>query len=416
MKILMLKDYFYPENCAGITLTEDLIETFAKNGNEVYLYTPTPCRGISKEIRQKYKGKKIENSYNGMVNIYRYSLFTEKKSIFLRTIRYILQNIIQIYHGIRCKADIVFLGSTPPTMGFVGAILKKIKKVPFIYNIQDIFPDSLVTAGLAKEDSIIWKIGNLISNYAYAHADHLIVISNDMKENLIAKGIDPLKITVIPNWVNTDKIKRVNKQDNHLYTVLNLNLDKFNIVYAGNIGEAQNINILLEAALALKKREMIQFLIFGAGSQFKKIEEEIDSKDLFNVKIYPLRPQNEISEVYSLGDISVISCKKGAGSSAVPSKTWSILATGTPILASYDINSELAVLINENQIGIAVQADETELFIDAILEFYNHRDELDDKAIKIQEFVKQSYSNRICTNRYLKILNYFIDKESISNE
>ena len=135
MRILMLKDYYYPENCAGINLSQDLVSKLSNSGDYVDIFTPIPCRGITDKIRKEYRNKKIE--HNGNVTIYRYWLPYEKTNLIQRACRYFLQNIIQIWKGLFHDYDVIFLGSTPPTMGLVGTILKKIKKkIPVIITLH----------------------------------------------------------------------------------------------------------------------------------------------------------------------------------------------------------------------------------------------------------------------------------------
>lgn len=403
MKILMLKDYFFPENCAGISLTEDLIEKFIERGHEVIVYTPTPTRGVTKDLRKKYIKQKKEIKENGQLKIYRYSLFKEYNNKFLRAIRYVLQNIIQILKAIKTEADIVFLGSTPPTMGIVGSIIKKIKKIPFVYNVQDIFPDSLVSTNISKENSLLWKIGNIISNISYKNSDFIITISNDMKENLISKGVDSNKIYVVPNWVNTDKISHIDRKDNFLIDELNLDYNNFYVVYAGNIGEAQNIEMIIRVAALLKEYKKIEFLIFGNGSKVNEIKESISINEISNVKLFSLRSKEEVSEVYSLGNISIISCKKGIGHSGVPSKTWNIIATQTPLIVCFDKEAELSQLILENDLGLVVEPNDDESLKQQILRCYFDNSILQNIS-KNQYNYKKHISHNVMTEKYEKIL------------
>ena len=112
-----------------------------------------------------------------MMKVYRFSMFREGKNPILRALRYVLCWCKQFYYGWKAKdIDLIYLVSTPPIQGVLGGLLKKIKKVPFIYNLQDIFPDSLAGTGLAKKGGLLWKIGRVIENFTYRNADKIIVI------------------------------------------------------------------------------------------------------------------------------------------------------------------------------------------------------------------------------------------------
>ena len=158
MKILFLPAYFYPETAASGYLGENRNQAFADAGFEMDAYTPMPCRGISKELREKYKKKRIEKLYDVKMTLHRFSMFAEGRNPILRALRYVFCWIAQGWKGLRAKdVDCIYLASTPPIQGMLGAFLKKRKNVPFVYNLQDIFPDSLVGTGLAKKGGLLWK-------------------------------------------------------------------------------------------------------------------------------------------------------------------------------------------------------------------------------------------------------------------
>lgn len=396
MKILMLKGYFYPEKCAGISLSQDLISGFLEEGWYVDVFTPIPCRGINEEIRNKYKSKKIEKK--GNLTIFRYWLPVEKSNKLQRACRYFLQNFIQLMKGMKYEYDVVFLGSTPPTMGIVGTIIKKIKKIKFIYNVQDIFPDSLVTTGITKKNSFLWKIGRVIEKITYKNADKIIVISESFKENLLNKGVPKEKIEVISNWIDLDDISPIKKENNNLFNEFNLDCNKFNVVYAGNFGASQGANILLKVAKKLEEYNDIRFIIFGGGQYFENAQKE--AKKLKNIFIHELMPSNRVSEVYSLGNVAIITCKEGTGGICLPSKTWNIMACNTPIIASFDIDSDLANIIEKSGAGNCVPAEDVDALSKAILDAYKE----ERKTVDLRSYVEKNASKETCVKKYIEVI------------
>lgn len=399
MRILMLKDYFYPEQCAGISLSQDLVNEFCNNNHFVEVFTPIPCRGIANDLRAKYRNKKIERHDNA--TIHRYWLPYEKSGILARALRYFLQNIIQVWKGLCCPYDVILLGSTPPTMGLVGTILKKIKRKPFVYNLQDIFPDSLVTGNITSKGSVIWKIGSIIEKISYKNANHIIVISESFKQNLLNKGVPEEKITVVSNWIDIDKIHPIEKKDNKLYDEFSIPKDKFLVVYAGNFGAAQGADIILKVAKQLKKYDDIQFVIFGGGAEFMAAKKIVADQELSNVIIHNLLPSDRVSEVYSLGDIALITCKKGVGKAGMPSKTWSIMACNTPIIASFDTGSELDLIVSSANAGICVEPENPDKLSKTILEYKEKNNKKTDAGRK---YVINYASKESCIDKYIDIL------------
>ena len=148
MKVLTFCAYFEPEIAASMYLTTNLFEDAANSGIEVEIFAPTPTRGVDKNTIEKYKKIKYEERCNGLLKIHRFSMLQEGKGVLVRAFRYILLNMAFIWKGLWTKADILFIDSTPPTQGFMATLLKKIKHIPMVYNLQDIFPDSLLYTGL----------------------------------------------------------------------------------------------------------------------------------------------------------------------------------------------------------------------------------------------------------------------------
>src|SRR3712207_2163570 len=217
MKILFETAYFSPETAASSYLGDNIREALCKAGYHIELYAPTPCRGISKEVRKEYKIKKEETMYDGMMTIHRFSMYAEGKSPILRTLRYVLCWCAHLWKGLHAKdIDAIFLASTPPIQGMLGAFIKKFRGIPFVYNLQDIFPDSLFNNGLANKGGMLCKIGRVIEDFTYKHADKIIVISEDFKKNIMAKGVPEEKIVVVYNWVDQNAVVDVPREDNKL--------------------------------------------------------------------------------------------------------------------------------------------------------------------------------------------------------
>ena len=168
MKILKLSPYYYPEKISSTHLTEDIEEESVKAGYEITIICPRPTRGIPKEIYLKYKHNYYEEKNNKRIKIYRFKMFKERKSTITRLIRYILVNIIQYKKAMKQKdVDLIIGGSTPPTQGLLCTLVKKKlskkyhRNIKFIYNLQDVFPDSLETTKICSKNSIIYKLGTI---------------------------------------------------------------------------------------------------------------------------------------------------------------------------------------------------------------------------------------------------------------
>lgn len=404
MKILLLTAYFHPEQQSSAHLDDHRYCAFSENNIEMECYTPIPTRGIDKETRYSYINRKSEYLYNGKMKVYRFSMYEEGKNPVLRALRYVLCWSAQLWKGIRAKdIDLIYLVSTPPIQGVLGGLLKKIKKVPFVYNLQDIFPDSLVGTGLAKKDGILWKIGRVIENFTYKNADKIIVISEDFKRNIMAKGVPEEKIEVIYNWVDEKAVVDVPREENVLFDRYNLDRNKFYISYCGNIGLTQNLQMLTEVAKALESNEDIQFVLVGNGAYKEELEKIIKERNINNITLLPFQPYEEISHVFSLGDVSLVISKPGVGENSVPSKTWSILSASRPVLANFDEN-ELKTIIEKNNCGIFTKAGDKVAFTDAILKLYKDRELCKEYGRNGREFIMKNLTREIGTKKYVEVI------------
>lgn len=384
-------------------LSENLYEDIAKNGWNITLLTPSPTRNVNNKIRNQYKKKRIEIKYDDKLKIIRLPLFRENKSTLLRFLRYLVMTIQFFIKGFTIPADVYFAFSTPPILGFMIGFLSRIKKVPFVYSLQDIFPDSMVHAGITEKNSIVFKIGRIIENFTYRNADKIIVISEDFKKNLQKKKVPESKIEVIYNWVDETAIIPVERTKNTLFDEFNLPRDLFYVVYAGNLGKAQNIEIILKAAKNLESNKKIQFVVFGAGQDESFYKEMASSLQLENLVFFPLQPYELVSEVYSLGDVSIVACKKGHGGSAMPSKTWSIMSAGTTVIASFDESTDLQRIIEDNKLGIFTKADDSEALKHALLKLYNNTQICDELGINGRNYIENNLSRVLCVKKYLKV-------------
>ena len=207
-------------------------------------------------------------------------------------------NAMFLLKSVHTSADVVFVQSTPPTQGAMAALIKKIKKIPFVYNLQDVFPDSMVNAGMTRKGSLLWIMGEKLERFTYRNADKIIVISKNMKRLLLDKGVPEEKIEVVYNWVESEKVVPINRKDNYLFDECGLDRDKFYVVYAGNLGQAQNIDIILEAAKLLEGNSEIEFLIFGEGVLQEKYRMKAQQERQRNISFHDLLPYDQIGRAH----------------------------------------------------------------------------------------------------------------------
>ena len=404
MKILCPRAYYDPEQTAGSHLMQDLEECFTQKHSIEYIVS-TPTRGVSDEVREQYKHKLTEEKRDGKVLVRRFPMFREAKSPLQRALRYLFCNIAQVYYGGReNNIDVIYSGSTPPTIGVTCVKIskrlsrKQKKKVPIVYKLDDIFPDSLVQAGITYEGSLVWKIGRVIENYIYSNVGTIIVNNEGMRKNLLNKNVPESKIKVVNNWIDFSTVKPINKDKNMLFEELDIPRDKYIVLYAGNVGEAQGAEIIIDVAGKLQHEEGIRFVVFGGGTKYQAFRDK--AKEFSNMQVFNLMPLERVAEVYSLADIALVTCKPGFGSIGLPSKTWSIMACNKSIIASYDLDSDLASAIEKCNAGMTVEPGDSNALARSILKSYKNKQPNEN----IREQAMAIASKEMCTNEFLRII------------
>lgn len=400
MKAIFPCSYYLPETAASLYITDNIVHACADKGIEVDLYTPSPTRNVP----DGSVWEREERQMDGKLRIHRFHLYGEGKNPMLRALRYFLGEFILLHYCMWKKYDVAFVDSTPPIQGLKMPLIKWLKRKPTIYNVQDIFPDSLVGTGLTHEGSLIWKIGRIVEKITYRYADKIIVISEDFKKNIMAKGVPEDKIVVVYNWVDQNKVVDVPREENKLFDVYGLDRSKFYITYNGNIGLTQNMDMLLDVAKELQEEyEDIHFVLVGNGAYLDEVKRKVADQQLENVHLLPFQPYEDISHVFSLGDASLVISKPGVGANSVPSKTWSIMSASRPVLANFDEN-ELKTIIENNHCGIFTKAGDKDAFKESILTLYNHRELCQEYGRNGRKFVLDNLTREVGTQKYVDVI------------
>lgn len=374
MKLLFLPAYHYPEKAASLYLGENARAAYAEQGWKMVTYCPVPSRGVDTEVRKKYKRSPNSVELSGALEVHRFSLWREGRNPVFRALRYCVCQGKQYRLAKKEKdVDILFLSSTPPIRGLMMSRLKKKLGCKIVYHLQDIFPDSLVNAGLTRRGSLIWKLGRHIEDVTYRDADRIIVISERFKRNIMEKGVPEDKISVIPNWVDEDAVRPIERCENPLFDRFGFDRNGFYITYCGNLGKTQNIELLAETAELLRGYTDIRLAIFGEGVCAERLRRLITEKQLDNISLLPFMPNEEIGYVFSLGDVGLLISKGGVSTSSVPSKTWSVMGAGRAVIASFDLDSEVGDTLRQAECGACVRPDDPFALRDAILALYNDR-------------------------------------------
>ena len=364
MNILVATPVLYDKNSPFNHLFKDILEGFLSDGNSI-----TRIVAIETDDDLGFT-LGIDNT-----NIY-YKKVKRKKSnknnIIMRYIYDNLANINMAWKILRIKSiDVLFEDISYSS--FWSVLAAKIKKVKIISMIQDVWPDNAVGSGILTNKSLLYWYFEIWQRLVYKLSDHLICISEDIKEFIIQKGIGKEKITVIFNWGYSDELVDIPWDKNKFVKKFNLDSNIFYAVYAGNIGKMQNVEVVVNIAQKLINNEKIHFLIIGDGVKKNDIAKIIQNEKITNVTMLPMQPSEFATSIYSMASVNLIPLVKGGVKTALPSKTGICLSCGQPILLCLDKSSEYAKMIEQSKSGVAVDFDDADGAVQVIEGMLNSR-------------------------------------------
>ena len=398
LHIALISTHFAPEVTPITHLYADLAEDFSRFGARVSVVTKLPGHELSEEERAAFYHRRDEIAPEG----YRIQRVGKKArrgaNIVERALR-ACQNTIAIYRTAKkLKADVYILSSIPAYLGLVGSRLNRRAKT--IYLMQEIFPDNLVAAGTYTEWHPFVRFCRRMEQHIYRHNSAFITLSEEMKRTLIARGVEQEKITVIPNWADTETIQPIPRESNLLFDELNLPREGFYAVYAGTLGFLQEPDVILDAAKLLKNEKDIRILVFGDGALRQHVENRIEREQIENVLLFPLLTADRTAELYSIADVALVPLKKGMTRIAVPSETWLALAAGRPVIVCAEAGSEWARSIEHESYGVCITPGEPQEMADAIIRLHASTVPLSELGARARNYVCEHASREQATRAY----------------
>ena len=232
-----------------------------------------------------------------------------------------------------------------------------------VLSIADLLPDTAVALGMIKNRWLI-KALYAFERWCYRQSDHIVVVSDAFRDNILKKGVPPEKISVIYTWANTDFIRPL-PRNNHFRERHKLG-DKFVVLYAGNIGMSQGLETLLEAARQLQDEPSMQFVIVGDGTTKADLERQAERMKLSNVAFLPLQPREDVPLLYAAADVCVVLQKKTVLDINVPGKMQTIMSAGLAMIAATHPQGIPAKLVRDSGCGLLINPENAAELAEAI--------------------------------------------------
>lgn len=301
------------------------------------------------------------------------------------------------------KGDQLLVVTNPPVLPFAMVFAAKLRRVESVVLIHDLYPDVLVATGMAAEDSWLVRAYSRMAHWLYRAADRIVVLGRDARELVVSRYDEASqKTSVIPNWSDTSRIQpRPNKGD-AVRRVMGLD-GKFVVQHLGNMGRTHGIESMADAAERLRQNPNIHFMVVGAGFQKERLLKRIADTGLTNISVVPPCSDDELEAYLNACDIALISFRGGMAGVSVPSRMYNVMAAGKPILAVADAESEIALVVSEEAIGVVVPPDDSRQLAAAILESADNPSRLDDFGRRARRVAEGKYSADTVLARYLTL-------------
>jgi colanic acid biosynthesis glycosyl transferase WcaI len=391
-RLLVFNQYYHP----GVEATANLLTELCEALADEYSVTVITGRLHDREDEPDHEVR------NGVEVLRVHSTSFDRASLPRRAANYFTYLARALRRGVRVpRPDVVLCMTDPPLVGDVAYLVARRFRRPFVVVNQDVFPEIAVRLGRLRQPFVIAALRVLIGFYL-RRAERLVVIGPVMRDRLIEKGAPPDRIEVISNWVDTDAVTP--RPHANAWAREHGLVDRFVVMHSGNIGHAQHLDVLIEAAADLTDLEELTVLIVGTGARYAHTVGLARKLGADRVEFVPYQPRPRISESLSSADLHFVGLTPGLAGFVVPSRVYGILAAGRPILAAVEEESETAALVREVGCGIVVAASRSDLVADAIRAASRGEYDLEEMGRRGREFAESQGSLEAAVANYRQLL------------
>ena len=410
MHLLLLGLNYYPDKLGNAPLMTGLCEGLVERGHRVTVVCAFPHHETG-QIESQYRGKLFERDHHNGVDILRVWLYAPQGGTLAKMANYasFTATALAAASSIR-DVDVIFTPSPPLTLGLVDQILSNLKGIPFVYNLQDLFPEAAIRLGVMTNTKMIEGFRRL-ERHVLHRADQLSVISESFRQHCLALGVPDERISVIPNYTDVDFITPQPKNRNRYRESLGYQ-GQFVVQFSGRMGYSQSLETVVAAWRQLNDLPKIRLMLIGDGQAKPMLENELRNDP--RVTLLPTQDRENLPDLLAAADLGLVPLRRGMAATSLPCKIFGILAAGRPAIASLDKDSDAAELIRTADCGRVTQPEDPSQLADAIRRMYRNKSDANRMGRNGRRYVVDQHSHKSVVDRYEQMLLHVIDRTSSS--
>ena len=412
-KVLIHSIAFSPDGVSTAYLYNDIAQAFNQAGYEVIVLTTTPHYNVVKEnlAQQPLTRKAFGLYYTSMFNGVKVMHVPQKKfkSTALRLLGFIYWHIVSLILGLAQKNLSAILSPSPPlTIGLINLIIGKMKGAKVLYNVQEIYPDFLIEQGGLKSKFVI-KLLKWLERFVYNKSDAVTTIDEVFYNTIEGRFTDKSKLHIIPNFVDTSLYKPLSKAELSLDIVDFKPNENLKLMYAGNIGHAQDWEPLIKTALLLKD-DKVDFYIIGEGVMKSYLIDQVRLHNLSKVHILPYQPRELMPQLLAFADLQFIFMSKEMEGHGFPSKVYTIMACAKPLIVCSGEGTPIINFLSKHKCAKLITNQDSNIKTEIIVDYLKSvtKAELEEMGNVGYEAVKTLYSKEVVANQYVSLTNALI--------
>ena len=401
MRLILVTAYFPPEVGSASHLYYELGSELVRRGHQVTILTGYPTYNIDQSsLPAAYRsGWWMKERVNGMDVIRIRTIGMPRQIPVLRGLGQVTLALALSFSGLfltHGKFDLVLVYSPPLFLGWTALVLRRLKGVKAILNVQDLFPQSAIDLGVLRSPLLI-KLFRRFESSLYRKSNLVTVHSPGNKDHVAACGGSASRVTVIPNLVDTKSIMP-GERDSEFCRQHGIGADDYVVSFAGVIGLSQDIDTVIDAARLMKQYGRIVFYIVGDGMEKPRLMAR--AHGMSNVRFLPILPKDEYVQMLHASDICLATLRKEVKTPVVPSKIMSIMAAGRALIAALPLDGDAPNIVESARCGICIEPENPSALADAVRTIYENPDLAKEYRKNGRHFVEQYYSLETCTSLY----------------